>query len=435
MENLASAFPLLMAWLWRQKDLRPEDLKQEEVQQFIRKHADVLDHAVDVSLREVPLDEVSVRRLKDSNYVFSGIKTFHELNEALPSLVGDDGQIKPFNRFLNEVQRIHQSYNVNYLRTEYNLAQASSLMAARWHKFEQDGDRYLLQYRTVGDKRVRRSHRMLHGITLPITSKFWDEYFPPNNFGCRCSAVQVRKGKYPESNEQEALKLGMEATAGKYREMFLFNPGKTMTCFPAYNAYTRKACATCRQRPGNMELASNIPDNELCRACQVMKGMIENASERIKRYSEEDWERTYISADNHGFVVTQKERIKEAQASKQEIQKFEKEMRMCKVIADNGHEVEYLQGVNRPAGQTYDITIDGIKTDLKCIEGGAGNIVKYAKKALSKQGGEAVVFELPTQDVKFYEAITEARRKCNGRIFFYFARDRSLREVLKERGQ
>lgn len=349
--------------------------------------------------------------------------------------MGDDGRIKPFNRFLNEVQRIHQSYNVNYLRTEYNLAQASSLMAARWKQFEQDGDRYLLQYRTVGDKRVRRSHRMLHNITLPITSKFWNEYFPPNNWNCRCTVVQVRKGKYPESNEQEAMKLGMEATAGKYREMFLFNPGKTMTCFPAYNAYTRKTCVTCRQRPGNMELAANIPDNELCRVCQVMKGMIENASERIKRYSEEDWERTYISADNHGFVVTQKERIKEAQASKQEIQKFEKEMRMCKVIADNGHEVEYLQGVNRPAGQTYDITIDGIKTDLKCIEGGAGNIVKYAKKALSKQGGEAVVFELPTQDVKFYEAITEARRKCNGRIFFYIARDRSLREVLKERGQ
>lgn len=72
--------------------------------------------------------------------------------------MGDDGRIKPFNRFLNEVQRIHQSYNVNYLRTEYNLAQASSLMAARWKQFEQDGDRYLLQYRTVGDKRVRRSH-------------------------------------------------------------------------------------------------------------------------------------------------------------------------------------------------------------------------------------------------------------------------------------
>lgn len=172
--------------------------------------------------------------------------------------MGDDGRIKRFNRFLNEVQRIHQSYNVNYLRTEYNLAQASSLMPARWKQFEQDGDRNLLQYRTVGDKRVRRSHRMLHGITLPITSKFWNEYFPPNNWNCRCTVVQVRKGKYPESNEQEAMKLGMEATAGKYREMFLFNPGKSMTCFPAYNAYTTRKCIHCKHRPGNMELVAEI---------------------------------------------------------------------------------------------------------------------------------------------------------------------------------
>ena len=200
--------------------------------------------------------------------------------------MGDDGQIKPFNRFLNEVQRIHQSYNVNYLRTEYNLTQASSLMAARWKQFEQDGDRYLLQYRTVGDKRVLRSHRMLHGITLPITSRFWNEYFPPNNWNCRCTVVQVRKGKYPESNEQEAMKLGMEATAGKYREMFLFNPGKTMTCFPAYNAYTRKACATCRQRPGNMELAANIPDNELCQACRMVQ-VIAKEKQRIRERRKE----------------------------------------------------------------------------------------------------------------------------------------------------
>lgn len=29
----------------------------------------------------------------------------------------------------------------------------------------------------------------------------------------------------------------------------------------------------------------------------------------------------------------------------------------------------------------------GLKAELKCIKGGAGNIVKYAKKALTKQRG------------------------------------------------
>ncbi len=44
---------------------------------------------------------------------------------------------------------------------------------------------------------------------------------------------------------------------------------------------------------------------------------------------------------------------------------------MCKVIADNGHGVEFLQE-ERPRGETYDIRIDGMKADLKCVTGGLG---------------------------------------------------------------
>ena len=72
---------------------------------------------------------------------------------------------------------------------------------------------------------------------------------------------------------------------------------------------------------------------------------------------------------------------------------------------------------------------DSIKADLKCVTGGAGNIVKYAKKALTKQGGEAVVFEIPTHDAKYYAALTEARRKCTGKIFFYIVDEMVLKEL------
>ena len=155
----------------------------------------------------------------------------------------------------------------------------------------------------------------------------------------------------------------------------------------------------------------------------------EKASERIKKYEGEKWQHSYVAPKGKGFVVTERERIKEAQVSNSERQKFNKEMRMCKVVADNGHEVEYLRGGNRPAGQTYDIRIDKVNADLKCVTGGAGNIVKYAKKAINKQGGEAVVFEIPNHESQYYEALTEARRKCHGKIFFYFADEKVLKEI------
>lgn len=160
-----------MAWLYRQKGFSPEMLEDEEVREFIKKTAALLDNAVDLSVREVPLDEVSVQRLKESDYVFSGIKTFHELNEAFPSLLDEDGGLKPFERFLNDVQTINDTYNGAYLKTEWNFARSSALMAAKWKDFEKDGEDYNLQYRTAGDERVRKGHRPLDGITLPLSQQ------------------------------------------------------------------------------------------------------------------------------------------------------------------------------------------------------------------------------------------------------------------------
>lgn len=272
--GLPREFDKMAETVYRNPDKEATDLLADsEVRKFIDRQKLVFDNAVDTALKEVPLDEVSVQRLKESNYVFSGIKTFHELKETFPSLLDEDGNRKPFERFLNDVQKVYETYNVQYLRTEYNFAHASALMAARWKKFEEDGDKYLLQYRTMYDKRVRRTHRMMHNITLPITSPFWDKYFPPNGWNCRCTVVQVRKGKYPVSDETEAMNLGSQATAGKYQEMFMFNPGKRMTCFPAYNGYTIRKCNRCSKRPDKMQLAADIPDNELCRACRIVQEM------------------------------------------------------------------------------------------------------------------------------------------------------------------
>lgn len=90
---------------------------------------------------------------------------------------------------VNDVRKIDQTYNRNYLRAEYNFCQASANMAAKWEQFQEDGDRYNLQYRTVRDGRVRPEHAALHGITLPPSDPFWQSYFPPNGWNCRCTVI------------------------------------------------------------------------------------------------------------------------------------------------------------------------------------------------------------------------------------------------------
>ena len=425
-------FDGMMQTLFRQQGahLDIEVLETPKMQEFIEAHASVLDS----SFEKVKMSDLMRRRLTRSNYIFSGMKTFHELNEAFPSLLDEDGSRKPFERFLNDVRKIDEKYNGNYLRAEYNFVVSSAEMAARWEGFIEDGDRYHLQYRTANDGKVRPEHAAMHGITLPPSDSFWEEFYPPNGWNCRCTVIQVRKSKHPATDHEEAMALGELATGRDSKGIFRFNPGKEGKSVPDYNPYTIRKCKSCDIAKGKLNTAKPfIPENEMCAACKLIRAQLEDnigASRRIVRYNEEEWERTYISPNDNGLVATQWERIAESEASNSERQKFVKEMRMCKVLADNGHDVEYLQGVNRPAGQTYDIRMDGIKADLKCITGGAGNIVKYIKKALTRQGGEAVILELPNSPgVEFYEALAEARRKCRGRILFYIQDDNVLKEV------
>ena len=100
---------------------------------------------------------------------------------------------------------------------------------------------------------------------------------------------------------------------------------------------------------------------------------------------------------------------------------------MCCVAADNGHKVEYLHGLNRPTGETYDITFDGIPTDLKST-GSIGNIVKYVKKAYKQQGAKAILIEFEINNPEVYDKLNEAKRKYNIRIYFYFKEERKIRE-------
>lgn len=282
--KLSGLFDRMMKRLFQEEgsQLRIDLMADPEVQAFIEEHAGILDS----SFSEVRMSDTMRSRLQESDYIFSGIKTFHELNQAFPSLLDDNGDRKPFQRFLNDVRGIDSTYNRNYLRAEYNFCQASASMAARWEQIEADGDRYLLQYRTAADDKVREEHAALHGITLPPSDSFWKTYYPPNGWNCRCTAVQVRRGKHPETPHDEAMKRALQATEKDKKGIFQFNSGQQRKAFPDYNPYTISRCRDCDIAQGKLSLAY-VPENELCAACKLLhqcvgdRAKTQSAIERI----------------------------------------------------------------------------------------------------------------------------------------------------------
>ena len=240
-----------MKALFRQKGatFSIDILTSEEAQNFINTHARILDSSFD----KVEMTDTMRKRLTRSNYIFSGIKAFHQLNEAFPSMIDKNGNKKPFEQFLNDVQNINQTYNVNYLHAEYNFVQASATMAAKWEKFEEDGDRYLLQYRTQKDDKVRPEHAALDGVTLPMSDPFWESYYPPNGWNCFYQGTPVLTAngwKNIDSIKKGELVVG---GSGEFREVTatlarpfkgelvtIITKGEKTTCTPNHRFCTRR---------------------------------------------------------------------------------------------------------------------------------------------------------------------------------------------------
>ena len=285
-KQLSGLFDGMMRTLYSQKgsEFRIEVLAEPKVQEFINAHAGALDS----TFKQVEMSDAMRKRLQRSDYIFSGMKTFHELNEAFPSLLDSNGNRKTFEAFLNDVRKIDNTYNSNYLRAEYNFVQSSAEMAAKWERFSEDGDRYNLQYRTAGDGKVRPEHAALNGVTLPPSDPFWEEYYPPNGWNCRCTVVQVRRSKYPATPHDEAMALGEEALQLDTKGIFHFNPGKEDKTVPDYNPYTIRRCRDCDIAKGKIKLAKFIPENELCAACKYLRTCLEHKySDGFRNYKKE----------------------------------------------------------------------------------------------------------------------------------------------------
>lgn len=404
-QKLLQRFRNMMRALFTEKgaSLRIEILAEKPAQDFIRTHTDTLDSA----FRQVRMSHTMRQQLSRSNYVFSGLKTFHELNEAFPSLLDENGNRKTFERFLKDVQKIHETYNRNYLRAEYNFVHASAAMAARWEEFARDGDDYLLQYRTAGDGKVRPEHAALNGVTLPTSDTFWDEYYPPNGWNCRCTAVQVRKGKYTETPREQAIERGKEALAGDKKGMFRFNPGKQRKAVPDYNPYTTSRCRDCdiakgRANKGKGKLAKEfIPDNELCAACRLIR-------KRAKT-------KEAIQLQRKEIKVWAKENLAGRTVSVQGIpHPIEFTMNGVKETLNQPH--RYVRAKNEALRNILSLLQNGTHVLEKADDKGNPMVKKYHYIRIDVAGKSsfAVIRELTDGRCQFYSIVDKLRKKGSG---------------------
>ena len=127
------------------------------------------------------------------------------------------------------------------LKTIYQTNMQAAYMAGRYSgQIENLDNRPYWEYVAIDDSRTRPSHRAMDGKVFPHDDPFWDSWYPPNGFKCRCrvrarSQEDVDAGLYVESSDGKledvelvvSVRTGDTANVTGYRDAItkkLFTP-------------------------------------------------------------------------------------------------------------------------------------------------------------------------------------------------------------------
>ena len=116
------------------------------------------------------------RAIRHSNEVFSAFKV-HAMGVSMADkLLDENGRLKSFDRWLNDVQGITSHHIGSWLRTEYDTAVLRAHFAADWQEFVANKDILPnLRWMPTTSPDAEATHRVYweKKLTLPVDHPFW----------------------------------------------------------------------------------------------------------------------------------------------------------------------------------------------------------------------------------------------------------------------
>ena len=157
----------------------------EDLLKAVQPGADSIGNA-DIGVAYGVRDDALQTAMEINLFQFSAAKTLAELQE-LNRIFRESGSFADFER---EARKVCTAFNRDWQRTEYDTALLTAEAASSYRRLISKTKLFpFWEYRTVGDDRVRPSHRRLEEVILPWDDIRWKKIFPPNDWRCRCRVV------------------------------------------------------------------------------------------------------------------------------------------------------------------------------------------------------------------------------------------------------
>jgi len=294
--------------------------------------------------------------LEKNVYQFSAAKNYHQLKTMTLALKDDKGNVRSFRDYQVITGQVNSKYEA-WLKTEYNAAIAGSQMASKWLEFDDNG---MIQYRTAGDERVRTEHELLNNVIKPKRDPFWNTYYPPLGFGCRCTAIEVNSDSNPTPDSK--------FSTPKVPEMWRENTAKENIIFPDGHAYFK-----------------DIPESVLKRA------WVDHSKVEFESHGQE-FTKHYFDKDTGGYVVFHEKHLLDKYTGKYELL-------ASKVLSKEGHKI-ILQDESA-LGRKFDGFLNDIPFEIKSIHNNTTHSIKKHLHKAYTQKAEIIVLYFPNKfDIK-----------------------------------
>ena len=205
------------------------------------------------------------------------------------------------------------------------------------------------------------------GVTLPPSDKFWNDYYPPNGWKCRCYVVpkMAAEVSVSEQSQHEIAERYMETADWKNAEAqhWNINRAKQGLVFDANQMYIRKfpnnaATYMDKVRPGQWGLENSI------------KKLQQQATETAAVYNgtaEEFWEAHKQLVDGKEFLV-----VKDYNGREWKMDRRIFDAHTSNIIKKRAFRTKYLDNIFDVAQHPDEVwlgrTSDDIGNDIKVLE-------------------------------------------------------------------
>lgn len=165
--------------------------------------------------------------LKHNTDVLAAFKTHRQQNDIAALLIDENGKLKPFRKFQQDVEGVIGKYNRNWLTTEYNTAIIRARNAAKWKDFERDADLYpnLKWMETTSPNPDMKVHFHFWNRIWALTDPFWRRHYPGDRWTCHCELTNTDEPVTDNSDidkepEQANPTPGIDTNPGISGEIF-----------------------------------------------------------------------------------------------------------------------------------------------------------------------------------------------------------------------